>query len=111
MILFRLLGFFLRVVGSFFFVFLLQIQFAGKTLENYLNDFGKKFVVTRTLQKVGQDGTKVIKSFTSSKEEQEKLRQVSSSKAAEYIKDFTEKIELPKGIIKEKEEKKPDSSK
>lgn len=109
MLLFRLLSFTLRVVGSFFFVFLLQIQFDGKTLESYLNNFGKKFVVTKTLQKVSQDSVKVIQGFSSSEEEKEKLRQISSSKAAKYIKDFTKKIELPEGFGKEKEKK--DSSK
>jgi len=46
MMFFRLIGFFMRFIGSFFFVFLLQIQFNGKTLENYLNNFGKKFIIT-----------------------------------------------------------------
>ena len=110
MILFRLLNFALKVVGSFFFVFLLQIQFSGKTLESYLNNFGKKFVVTKTLQKVGQDGAKVIKSLSSSEDNKERLRQISSSEAAKYIKDFTEKIELPKDILRKEKEEKPDSS-
>ena len=108
MILFRLLGFFLRIVGSFFFVFLLQIQFAGKSLESYLNDFGKKFIVTKTLQKVGQDGVKVIKKFSFSKEDKEKIREISSTKAGEYIKDIKKQITLPKELFKEKE---TDSSK
>lgn len=108
-LLFRLLSFFLRVAGSFFFVFFLQIQFAGKTLESYLNDFGKKFIVTRSLQKVSQDGVKVIKSVTSSEDEKSELRKISSSKAAQYVKDLAQQIKLPEEILK-KEEKEKDSS-
>ena len=104
MILFRLLNFALRIVGSFFFVFFLQIQFAGKTLESYLNDFGRKFVVTKSLKKVSQDGVKIIKSFSSSEDKKSKSRQISSSKAAEYVKDFAEKITLPSDLLKKDEE-------
>ena len=104
MMLFRLLSFFLRIVGSFFFVFFLQIQFAGKTLESYLNDFGKKFIVTKSLQKVSQDGTKVIKSFSDSPEEKKStLRKISSSKPVQYIKDVADKIELPEQFSQDDE--------
>lgn len=102
MILFRLLNFALRVIGSFLFVFLLQIQFAGKTLETYLTDFSKKFFVTKTLQKVSEDGTKFIKGFSSS--EGKKSREISSSKAAQYIKDVTEQIKLPGEALKEEKD-------
>ena len=107
MILFRLVSFVLRIIGSFFFVFLLQIQFAGKTLESYLNDFGKKFIVTRTLQKVSQDGVKVIKG-SPSEEDKSEARQVSSSTAVKYIKDFAKKISLPSDSFQKDED---DSSK
>ena len=106
MILFRLLSFFLRVVGSFFFVFLLQIQFAGKSLESYLSDFGKKFIVTGTLQKVGKDGVKVLKSAASSKDRKEHLRKISSTSAGKRIKDLSKKIEFPKDFLKERKEEK-----
>lgn len=104
MMLFRLLNFALRIVGSFFFVFFLQIQFDGRTLESYLNNFGKEFVVTRSLQKVSQDGVKVIKSFSSSDDEHKKEihRQISSSSATKYIKDFSQRFKLPATDKKEK---------
>ena len=111
MILFRLLSFALRVVGSFFFVFLLQIQFSGKTLESYLNDFGKKFIVTKTLQKVSQDGTKTIKSFSSSKDKKAELRKISSSEPVKYIKDISDKITFPTEALKDKDKKQSPASK
>ena len=100
MLLFRLLSFAFRVVGSFFFVFLLQIQFDGKTLESYLNNFGKKFIVTKSLQKVSQDGVKIIRSFSSAppkppKGEKSESRQISSSQAAQYAKDFASRFTKP----------------
>lgn len=96
MFLFRLLSFGLRVVGSFFFVFLLQIQFDGKTLESYISNFGKSFVVTRTLHKVSEDGVKVIRSLSSSEQAQsESRRELSSSEAVKYIKDWGQRFSLP----------------
>ncbi len=109
--LFRLLSFFLRIIGSFFFVFFLQIQFAGKTLESYINNFGKKFIVTKSLQKVSQDGAKVIKSFSDSPEEKKStLRKISNSKPAQYMKDVANKIELPKQILQDSENEDAESS-
>lgn len=104
MMLFRLIGFSLRVIGSFFFVFLLQIQFNGKTLESYLNNFGKKFIVTRSLQKVSQDGVKVIKGFSSSEDKKLENRQVAGSKAAQYVKDLAGKVKLLDLLEKDEEE-------
>ena len=52
--------------------FLLQFQFNGKTLESRLNDFGQKSVVKKTLKKVSQDGSKVIKSFLEEETTQDK---------------------------------------
>ena len=98
MTLFRLISFGLRIVGSFFFVFLLQIQFDGKTLESYLNNFGKKFIVTKSLQKVSQDGIQVIRSFSSDNKEnklQKKNRKPTNSKSLEYFKDLSKRISLP----------------
>ena len=110
MILFRLLSLALRIIGSFFFVFCLQIQFDGKTLESYLNDFGKTFFVTRALHKVSQDGVKVIRTFSSdeskSKSDSSQAKRIPSSKALQYAKDFTNRITLPTGAEKSKQEKK-----
>ena len=69
MILFRLLSFALRLIGSFLFVFLLQIQFDGKSLEDRLNSFGQEFVVTQVLQNISQGGVHLIRGTASSKEE------------------------------------------
>ena len=108
MILFRLLHFAIRIVGSFFFVFFLQIQFDGKTLESYLSEFGQKFVVTRSLEKVSQDGVKIIRGFTSPQKKDSELRQISSSQATQYIKEFSKRISLPneKDFKKEKDSSK-----
>ena len=100
---FRLLSFVLRVVGSFFFVFVLQIQFDGKTLESYLNDFGKKFIVTKSLKKVSQDSVKLIRGVSSSEEEKSDSRQMAGKKAAQYFEDFTKKIIFPSESLNEKE--------
>ena len=98
MTLFRLMGFALRIIGSFFFVFLLQIQFDGKTLESYLNNFGKKFIVTKSLQKVSQNGVQVIRSFSSDDTEKklsQKKRQPASSKPLKYFKDLFKRVRFP----------------
>ncbi|MDE0091683.1 MAG: hypothetical protein OXN83_00165 [Oligoflexia bacterium] len=59
----RSLGFFLRIVVSFFFVFALQLRLNGRSLESYLNSFGTTFFVTKTLKKVSQDTSIVIANF------------------------------------------------
>ena len=94
---FRLLNFFLKIIASFIFVFILQIQWDGKTLESYLNDFGKKFFLTRGLKNVSQDGAKVLKGISSSKEKkhQNPERKLSNSSPLQYTKNFVEKITLP----------------
>ena len=95
--LFRLLGFAFRVVGSFFFVFLLQFQFDGRTFESYLNDFGKKFVVTKTLKSVSEDGAKVIKSVFKKETEKEKKqkREIANQKNKKHFKSFLDRINAP----------------
>ena len=94
---FRLLDFGLRLVGSFFFVFLLQFQFDGRTLESYLNNFGKKFVVTKTLKKVSQDGSTVVKSLFKEKsaEEKKQKREIANQKATNRFDKFFNRISLP----------------
>ena len=93
----RLLDFAFRVIGSFFFVFLLQFQFDGRSLESYLNDFGKKFVVTKTLKTVSQDGSKVIKSFLAdeSEEEKKRKREIANQKAQNRFDQFLNRIKRP----------------
>ena len=94
---FRLVSFAFRVTFSFFFVFLLQFQFNGRSLESYLNDFGKKFVVTKTLKKVSQDGSKVIKSFLEeeSPEQQKRKRGVANKKSQDRFSQFVKRINRP----------------
>ena len=99
MVLFRLFSFFLRVAGSFFFVYVLQTQFFGKTLENHLTDFNKKFILTRSLKKVSQDGAKVMReAFSLEEGKTKKSRQISSDTAGQYFKnfskDFSKQIQL-----------------
>ncbi len=109
---FRWLSFALRVIASFFFVFLLQIQFDGKTLESYLNDFGKKFIVTQSLQKVSQDGVKAIRSFSSSEknDKSESQRQLASSRMIQQAKRLADRLSLPSSD-NEKEEREKNSLK
>ena len=95
MFLFRLMDFGLRIIGALFLVFFLQIRVDGKTLENHLNDFGKKFIVTKTLQKVSQDGAKAIKSLYSGDEKSKKDRNISHSQKADYIKELSKRIKMP----------------
>ena len=78
MILFRLISFALRIIGSFFFVLLLQIQFDGKTLESYLNDFGQKFILTRGLQKISHDSVQRIRSLSTTDKKEKPRREISS---------------------------------
>ena len=94
---FRLLDFSFRVIGSFFFVFLLQFQFDGRTLESRLNEFGKKFVVTKALKKVSQDSSKVIKSFLAEESEQDKKqkREIANQKNQDRFDKFLNRISRP----------------
>ena len=94
---FRLLDFTFRVVGSFFFVFLLQFQFDGRTLESRLNEFGKKFVVTKALKKVSQDSSKVIKSFLEEEnaEGKKQKREIANQKSQERFNQFLNRINRP----------------
>ena len=97
---FRLLDFALRAAGSFFFVFLLQFQFDGKTLESRLSDFGQTFVVTTTLNKVSQDGSKVIKTFLEedSPEEKKKKREIANQKSKDRFDKFLNRINRPSNL-------------
>ena len=73
MIVFRLISFMTRLIASFFFVFLLQIPFNGQTLESYLNRFGQKFFVTKTLQKVSDNGARIIKEWNKDENPQREI--------------------------------------
>ena len=66
MILFRLISFGFRVFFSFLFVFLLQVKWDQKPLEQYLTYFAKSFFATQVLNQVSKDGTKVIRYLSGS---------------------------------------------
>ena len=104
---FRLLDFAFRVIGSFFFVFLLQFQFDGRSLESYLNEFGRKFVVTRTLKKVSEDGSKVIKSFLEDENPEQKKpkRKIAKEKSEQMFSKFVKRISYPDKVKKEESKK------
>lgn len=95
MIIFRLISFAMRIIASFVFVFILQIQFAGKSLESYLNNFGSKFIVTKALKKASKDGSKLIKELSFSDKQQNQIRKLSSSQTFEYIKHITDQVLIP----------------
>ena len=90
MILFRLLSFMMRLIASFFFVFLLQIPFKGQTLESYLNRFGQKFFVTQTLKKVSDSGAKAIKEWN---KDEKPHREISNKKASQILEKISKKIQ------------------
>ena len=109
MFLFRLLSLVLRIVGSFFLVFFLQINWNGKSLESRLNEFGKQFIVTRSLKKMSQDGAKLIRDVSPLHKGSEFLdneRHLSGESVNAYIKDLADRIKAP---VKDKEETIEDS--
>ena len=61
--LFRLLSFAGRVFGAFVMVLALQIQWDGKTFEQYLVQFGRKFVVIKFLNQVSADNGATLRAF------------------------------------------------
>ena len=95
--LFRLFDFALRVIGSFCFVFLLQFRFDDRSLESYLNDFGKKFIVTKTLKTVSEDSAKVMKSVfkKESAEKKKRKRELANQKKEKILESFLKRINAP----------------
>ena len=65
--LFRLLSFAARVVGSFVLVLVLQIQWDGKTAEQYFVQFGKNFFVTKFLNQVSRKNAEAARTLASKK--------------------------------------------
>ena len=96
MILFRLFDFLVRVFVSFLFVFILQVQFDGQSLENYLTHFSKDFFVTKTLNSVGEDGVKIVRNLNLSKEQQKTKRKIANEKVNQAFENFSKRISLPK---------------
>lgn len=60
MFVFRLISFAARVIAAFVFVMLLQIPFGGKTMEQRLVGFGKKWTLAKMLNQTGKDGAAAI---------------------------------------------------
>ena len=105
MFLFRLISFGIRIVGAFIFTLILQIQWDGKSLESYLVRFGKKMVVTKTLNQVSRDGVTTIRSLTSSdKSKKKQLRDVANH-LEPTIQKIKNKIVLPDHPFEEKNQK------
>ena len=90
MIIFRLISFGLRVLSAFLIVFILQIPFNGKSLESYLVSAGNKFIVTKTLNRTGEDAITFVKSFKAEdlKENQRKVASEIVKKVNTYKKQF-----------------------
>jgi len=104
MILFRLFDFTVRVFLSFLFVFILQVQFDGKSLESYLTHFGENFFLTKALDSVGEDGVKIVRNFTQNKEDKQSKRNIANEKAIQTFENFTKRISHPKKDSPRKED-------
>ena len=74
---------------------MLQIQFQGRSLESYLNEFGQKFFVSKTLKKVSDNGAKVIKAWTADDKTKKKKREIANQKAVKMFENFSKKISHP----------------
>lgn len=92
MILFRFFDFAVRIFVSFLFVFILQVQFDGQSLESYLTRFGENFFLTKTLDSVGEDGVKIVRNLNLSEEQQKEKREIANKK----FENFSKRISLPK---------------
>ena len=95
MILFRFFDFAVRVFASFLFVFILQVQFDGQSLENYLTRFSESFFLTKTLDSVGEDGVKIVRSFTLTGEQKKEKREIANKKAVQAFEKFSKRISFP----------------
>ncbi len=60
MFILRLISFAARVIGAFVFVMLLQIPFGGKTMEQRLISFGKKWTLAKMLNQTAKDGAMAV---------------------------------------------------
>lgn len=110
MILFRLISFGLRIVTIFAIVFILQIQFDGKTLESYLVNVGKKIIVVKVLNRTSTDASLFLKSFNSKefKKNKKQLSRKLSSQTEDYKKRFNlgKKEDTKQALIKKDFKKK-----
>lgn len=102
MFIFRLISFAIRVVSAFILTLILQIQWDGKTLENYLIQFGKKNTVVKALNQVGQDGIDTIRSVTSSGAKEKKQGRTISRHLEPAIQKIKNNLALPSPPFKEK---------
>ena len=95
MFLFRLFDFFVRVFLSFGFVFILQVQFDGQSLEKYLINFSQSFFLTKALNSVGEDGAKLAKNFQLNEEQKKKKRELANKKRDKMFENFSKRINFP----------------
>ena len=95
MFLFRLFDFFVRVFLSFLFVFILQVQFDDQSLEKYLIDFSQSFFLTKALNSMGKEGSKLAKSFQINEEQKKQKRELANKKTEKMFENFSKRITFP----------------
>ncbi len=59
----RFISFVLRIIFSFIFVLLLQIEWDGRSLENRILKTVKKSSMVQNLDQIAEDGSKLLSSF------------------------------------------------
>lgn len=105
MFLLRLASFAIKVVSAFIFTLILQIQWDGKTLEHYLVHFGKRTFFIKTLNRVGQDGAKTIRSLTSFGGSKKQAARGVATYVEPKIQKIKNRLNLPEHPFKEKDQK------
>ena len=103
MILFRLLSFVSRVFSAFFLVMMLQLTWDGKSLEDYLVQFGKGFIVTKVLNQAGEANTKALRKLAEKPPSKMFSRVLDSS----FIQSMKKRVSLPADMIPQKQQKEP----
>ncbi|MGI9549049.1 MAG: hypothetical protein ACR2M7_03600 [Bdellovibrionales bacterium] len=102
MFLFRLISFGLKLISTFLVVFILQIKFDGKTLEDYLVHAGKDYLGTKLLHQVSADSVKIIRNRKNFPSQKKAIHRDVSSAILPRVEDFKKRLELfPKEKKKE----------
>ncbi|MCY4512663.1 MAG: hypothetical protein OXB86_03125 [Bdellovibrionales bacterium] len=104
MFILRLVSFAIRVLSAFILTLVLQIQWDGKSLEHYLVRFGKKTFFMKTLNRVGQDGVKTIRSLTSFGESKKQTARGVANYVEPKIQKIKSRLNLPEHPFKEKDQ-------
>lgn len=100
MILFRLLSFVSRVFSAFVFVMMLQMKWDGKSLEDYLVQFGKGFVVTKILNQASENNTKALRKLA----EKPPSKMFSRVLNSPFIQSMKQRLSLPADMLPKKQE-------